>query len=325
MKVEVFLTHEITSEGWSQITKGFNLSFGLEKSDSELPEYYGRNLKGYSYHAISKTEEGKIIAHTSIVPQLYNVKEEEFWFGLSGGSYVLKEYRNNAFLYSDILNAVFERGKSDGLFLVFGVPNRNVFQYNIKLLGSVFIKDLKYYMLPVSPLKIVFRKPIGWIDTPFQIIQKGWTKVNQLLSFSFNLREKEAPIRLKLSEKYYETRFDDKYREMHIGDYSAFYRLKDEEGIQTAYLIDFRHNETRDYRSLTKAVAYILKNEKVDLIVFVGEISFFQLMFLEVPQRLTPKRMPLTVNFIQEIDEAMIDFLKSPENWGMGLMNIDVR
>lgn len=325
MEIQVFLTHEISTDDWAQITSGFNRSFDMEKKNNELPEYYKRNLKGYSYHAICRSAENRIIAHTSIVPQLYTVNGEEYWFGLSGGSYVLKEHRQDAFLYSDINNAVFEKAKQEHLLLAYGVPNKNVFHYNLKILGSTYIKDLNYYLLPLSPLKLLTGRSFLIFDLSFLWLQRIWIGLNRGLSSVFNSSESTSPIQLQLSELYFASRFDDKYGAMREGKCTAYYRMKKEKGVNAAYLMDYRNNGKRDYRSLSRAVSYIVRNEKVDVILIVGGLPILQWLFIKLPKRFVPKQMPLTINIIQRLDDRFTELLQRPENWDVGLMNIDVR
>ena len=79
------------------------------------------------------------------------------------------------------------------------------------------------------------------------------------------------------------------------------------------------------FKSLYKAVSHIKKHFKVDLILFVGPISFFQSLLIKIPRKIEPKLLPLTCDILlkDNIEDYsdMYDFAK----WDFGLLNYDVR
>jgi hypothetical protein len=101
----------------------------------------------------------------------------------------------------------------------------------------------------------------------------------------------------------------------------------EEDGIQTCYLIDFYNKEYRikDTLSLRNAISFILHNEKVDIIIFVGKISFFQLLLFKVPYRYEPKHLYFTVDFLESFDNDFKSSVLNIKNWDFGLFNYDVR
>ncbi len=102
------------------------------------------------------------------------------------------------------------------------------------------------------------------------------------------------------------------------------YRIVDEEGVRTAYLIYSRENGTLSFRSLYKGVSHILKHHDIDLILYVGPLSFFQSLFFLVPRKFEPKLLPLTCDLLLPQENSYNDIWDF-SNWDFGLLNYDVR
>lgn len=87
-------------------------------------------------------------------------------------------------------------------------------------------------------------------------------------------------------------------------------------------MLDAEENGRRTFRAFVKAVRAIL-SEKVDIVLYVGPIGFFQTLLLKVPKRFEPKLLPMTCDLISE-DERYKD-MYDIRNWDFGLKNYDVR
>lgn len=324
MKISVLKSTELTKEDWRNLTTGFNESFNHNKKENELKAYYHNNPFGYSYHAIIRDETGMIFGHTSAIPISYIIQGKESTFGLSGGTYVLKAYRKDAFVFLDLSDALKSYCAKDGLSVIYGVSNKNSFQFAVKILGSTYLKDLKYYLLPVSIFKIIGKLRFGWFDKMLKIPWRIWVMINKLISFFSNSKEKEYPVRLKMSEEFLSYRFNDKYTYFRGKKTEGIYRIFDEKGINTAYIMDFRENEKRTFKALVHLITQILNKEKVDAILFIGELNLRQFLLLPVPQNKAPQRFPLTYDLLDNNSEFAA-ILSNPENWDFGLINYDVR
>lgn len=325
MGVSVVLSYDFNEKDWSQITSGFNLSFHLNKQPSELPEYYKSNELGYSFHAICRNDNNEIIAHSSIVPYYYCVSNERFLFGLSGGTFVLAEYRKDAFLYLDLLDELKSFCHSNGVALTFGVSNKNSFGMAVKLLGSVYLKDLIYYTIPVSLTKVVLKKKFIFVDNIFEYTLKFWVSFIRLCLAFFDSKEANMVVKVDLSDKFYRTRFRLNYRTARIDDVSGVYRIVNEGGLNAAYIMDFRRKGRRSSFSLATVVRYILKNEKIDIILFVGELNFLQPVLLRVPKGREPQKLPLTYDLLDKDNTKLTKYISDPGNWDFSLMNFDAR
>ncbi|MDD2798961.1 MAG: hypothetical protein PHV20_10245 [Bacteroidales bacterium] len=325
MKISVVKSGELNEIDWTQITSGFNESFSLNKQPVDLINYYCSNEFGYSFHAICRNDDDEIIAHSSIFPYHYLVNNEKFIFGLSGGTFVLKAYRKEAFLYVDLLEELKEFVKSKGVVLTYGVSNENSFGIAVKLLGSIHLKDLSYYAIPVALTKVFLKKKFIFVDAIFRIILIFWCFGVKLYSLIWDVFEIEKAIRLDLTDKVYERRFGMNYKRFHSKELSGVYRIVNEAGLNAAYLMDFRRNGKRSLLALNSLISYILKNEKVDIILFVGELSFFQNMLVKIPRKFEPQRLPLTYDLLINDNRDLNDFISKPENWDFSLLNFDAR
>jgi len=89
--------------------------------------------------------------------------------------------------------------------------------------------------------------------------------------------------------------------------------------------MDFRQNGLRTLLALTAVLKYILINEKVDAILYIGTLKMKQLALFEIPEKMIPQRFPLTYDLLEKENTELSQLLQSPENWDFGLMNFDVR
>ncbi|MFZ4455604.1 MAG: hypothetical protein ACOYOT_05225 [Bacteroidales bacterium] len=325
MKISVVISSELNDNDWAQITSGFNESFLLNKEPFELSNYYSSNELGYSYHAICRTDIGEIVAHSSIFPYIYLVNQERMLFGLSGGTFVLKAYRKEAFLYIDLLEELKSVVSQRGIVLTYGVSNENSFEMAVKLLGSVHLKDLKYYTTPVAFSKLILKKKIIFVDRIFQFFLVFGCFLLRLYSQNFDVVEKLKPLRLDWTEKFCSFRFGKKYKQIHSEMFTAIYRIVDEEGIKVAYIMDFRRKGLRSLYALSSSISHILLNDEIDLIIFVGELSFRQPLLWRVPRRFEPQRLPLTYDLLLNENQELRDLISNPKNWDFSLMNFDAR
>ena len=115
------------------------------------------------------------------------------------------------------------------------------------------------------------------------------------------------------------------YKKVMIKEFAYCYRLMDEDGVKTAYLMDFRESNQRTSHALYKAAKHIVRVEKIDLIMFVGLLRLKQYILLPLPGKYVPQQLPLTFYLLNEKLSDKFDFFKSPENWNFSLMNFDVR
>ncbi len=323
MSIETFKTPGLSDSDWQQIVEGFSRSFDRKKDKQDFLSYYKRNEFGYSYHAVARNSDNIIYGYTSVVPFFYTIVGETVKIGLSGGSFVLEEYRSDIFLFKKMYEALKQRCSSDNLVGIVGVPNSNSFQYTIKILKKTHLRDLNYYVLPVAPHSSLSNNAI--IQTGLTFFARLFTGANKLISGLFNVEEEEKSIKLKESESFLEFRLDEKYTKLQRKEMSGAYRMFDEDGRSVAYIMRFSEGGRRTYRALSYLVHEIIKREKPDLVFFIGTLKLKQYLLIKVPKRFEPKKLPLTITLLDSCADKYKEMLLCADKWDFGLINFDVR
>lgn len=325
-EIVVKKTHDISDAEWMEITTGFNEEFKREKKPAELIRYFKTNACGYSYHGIAKDENGDIAGFSSIMPYKYkDVNGNEFLTGLSGSTFVKKEFRNDIFVFNDIYKGLRLACSQDGIMAILGVPNKNSFTYLIKLLRFIFLYNLPYYVLPVKPSAVISKKLPGMVNGVYYVCLWLYVKIIKLVSFIYNPAEQQSHYTVSLSPELYSQRFNEAYTTISKKQFSYTYRIYTERNMQVAYLFQFTQNGKRTLKALSKAVGHIITKEKVDLIIFVGKLKMQQPILLKLPESKHPQPLPLTVDILLPETDKRYSEMKEAVNWNFGLMNFDVR
>jgi hypothetical protein len=327
MEIKVFKTFEITPDYWEKIVEEFNKSFNVQKDLTAFKEYYERTRLGYSYHALAFDKIGNLAGYNSLLPFLYHdSKDNDFIIGISGGTFVVKEYRSDIFIFSDMINSLLEVSAKDGVIATLGVPNENSFQYALKFLDSTLISYLHYYGLPVRIFNVLKIKSLNWLNFISAFAIEVILHLNLFISKVFIASEKDVRFELKTDDPFFKTRFGgNKYQKIRKDNVTAYYSVVSEKGIKTVYLLDFRQNGKRTYKSLITAVKIILNDEKPDLILFIGHLRLRQFLLFRVPRRLEPQPLPLTFNISTKKYNSYFPAMSVDNNWNFGLMNFDAR
>lgn len=325
-EIVVKKTQEINEAEWEQITAGFNEEFKKEKKPAELIRYYKANACGYSYHGMAKDDNGVIAGFSSIMPFTYkDTGGNEFLTGLSGSTFVKKEFRNDIFVFNDIYKSLRTACVKDGITAILGVPNKNSFKYLIKLLRFSFLYNLPYYALPVKVSAVLSKKLPGIINTVCFAFVWLYVKLVQLVSLVYNPVEKKSNYTISFSPEAYGQRFNEAYTTTSNKQFRFTYRIFNERNMNIAYLFHFTQHGQRTLRALGKAVNHIITKEKIDLIIFVGRLDMAQPLLLKLPENKQPQPLPLTVDVLLPETDTRYAKMKEGINWNFGLMNFDVR
>ena len=324
MEIKVLKTYELKDKDWTRIVAGFNCSFDRNTTKERLVSLYQSNISGYSYHALCYDHD-QIIGFTSIIPYRYLYKEQEFIAGLNCSTFVLKEYRNDVFIFNDMVHSLKKECMKNGVSVLLGVPNKNAHNYLKVFSGSKDVGYLPYYAL-ISGLRAIKKVTCKPIDVFILFCVRLFCFANTLFSYIFNCKEKQSEYRLMLTDTFYNKRFAAPYYSCYEKKNIIFrYRIVDEDGITTAYLMDFRENENRTNKALCAAVCHILRKEKADIILYVGTLRLKQVLLIKVPSRFVPKPLPLIYNILDKDNKRQFDSIATMDLWDFGLMNFDVR
>jgi hypothetical protein len=326
LELKIFKTHEIPSEYWEEITSGFNRVFSQNKEPGFFRKYYLHTPFGYSYHALVFNNENHIIASNSLIPVKYKDKlNGELFLGLSGGTFVLEDYRSDIYLFQDMLDALCTCCAKEGIVAIIGVPNENSFKYLMTFLDFTLVTYLPYYVLPVRFFNIAAPK-LAFLDV-FSILGCYlWAGFNFLASIIFRSSEKVSRFEPDHTNEFYRNRFfSGNYCELINRNIKCWYRIFKEKGINTLYIFDFREEDRRTFKALALTIIRLLKSEKPDLIVFIGYLRLKQSVLFKLPFCLEPQRLPLTFSLTNRRFNDYKEPMSKKSNWNFGLMNFDVR
>jgi hypothetical protein len=246
MEIRVLKTADLTDNDWIQIESGFNQSFNKKTTKERLVNLYTSSILNYSYHSIC-SENDKIIGFTSIIPFQYLYNKQVFKAGLSCSSFVLKEYRNDAFLYKDMCDSLIDACAKDDFLVILGVPNKNSHKYRKVFLGAKDIGFLPYYALPLRFSSVFKNNKYKFLDTLSAFCAGLLCNINLILSYLFNYKEKTATYRLLFTEEFYKVRFSAScYSYYEKKNIRFWYRIVEEDRIKTAYLMEFREKKRKN-------------------------------------------------------------------------------
>ena len=324
--IVVLKTYQLSEKDWKQIEEGFNASFDAQWKVERMKKYYSSTFLGYSYHALDMDDNGVLRGYNSLLPNEYNYNGKRIIVGVSGGTFVKKEFRKDVFIFKHLMDALFAFCKEEDMVMKVGVPNHNSFKYALVMNKAKLVGYLDYYILPVRAFDF-FAK--SWLS-PFNVLTLGYSYLMVMLSSLWGLlgiRSSKKKLEISLSEDYYNLRFRCKsvYKECKKSRMSGFYRIFVEKGCKVAYIMDFRENNKKTVRSLNNIVRQILlKEKKVSAILYVGTMNVPQPLLFKVPERMQPQKLPLTINVLngdKELEKAGLEM----KSWDFSLLNFDVR
>ena len=323
-RIIVKRTDEISDYLWKEIVDGFNESFGLNSSvDGFRTGWYIANPWGYAYHAIAFNEHDELMAYNVFTPAQY---ENGIKVVVSGSTFVRKRFRSNVMLFANLIKALRERCAEDGFDLEVGVPNHNSLKYHIMVNKVILVCDLSYYVLPICLSRTLGKSLPRLIDMLWNLVLKVHISFNQLLSRAVNSKEEPRKYSIATGDFFNKTRFGNpEYHCIKYDNCTFVFRNYNEEDKRVAYLMDFRIAGIKSYKALMIATRYILSNEDVDAILYIGFMHFKQWLMIKLPKRLVPKRLPLTCYVLNHRENELFQDIADPDNWNFSLMSFDVR
>ena len=325
MTIKVLRTNEIDQNTWASITNGFNESFDRVKSDNEFIVYYQNTVLGYSYHALAFDDTGVLAGSTTIIPQYYIVNGEKMLFGLSGGSFVKKKFRSDIFIFSDMFEALRLHCNEENIKVFLGVPNKNSYKYSLNFLNQKHILDIEYYALPIHFGTVINSKNKYFLNVFSSTFSFLLQSCNSFLSLLKNFEAIPSKISLLYNEDFIKHRFSKGYKVYQTGAFFFAYKMVNENGVKTAYLLHYRENDKKTSRALTKAINFVRKNENPDLILYIGSMHHTQFNLFKVPKKRVPQQLPLVYEVLSDFSESFKEILSNDKNWDFGLANFDVR
>ena len=323
MEIKICLTNEWNDKTWDNYCASFNNVFKRKLKVSFFKHKYTTVVDGHSYHAILYNEKLDIVGSCTVIPFVYEKNSELIKIGQAVDVFILEAYRTDPLM----LRKMYEKLKDclimNNIVAVMAVPNATVYSYWKNVVKWKDVGSLRYWVLPVR-LGNILKKP-KTINLFSVFLVNMWVILNTIISLIINKKEKKSLYELRLDATFINNRFTKNHKKVVFSDITFYYRIYNEEGIQTAYLIDAREGGRVSFKALIKASNYIIKKTNTDLIIYIGFLKLFQTLFIKVPKRFEPKKLPLTCYILDKANINIYSDMLELKNWNFGLINYDVR
>ena len=178
---------------------------------------------------------------------------------------------------------------------------------------------MRYYLF-IPNLLFKFKLNVNVLSNFISLL---FIYINKLLSFVLLENIEKSKIQLHKHKSFIDQRYIDNQIIIENDKFRTIFSIVNEKNVKTAYLIDFENkkNQHKNYESLIYSFEKI-KNYNVDLVLYIGDINFNQLLLFKVPRKIEPKSLKLVIDVLE--NDLMND-LSNPSNWDFGLINFDVR
>lgn len=309
-------SNELSAVEKQQICDLFERVFEKPMTHDSFEQKFEKNQNGFSYHGLM-IEEDKIVGCYSVIPYKYCFFNQEYIFGLSVDTMIAEAYRGNPFNLKKMANLVYDGLKADGIPFVFGFPNDNVYLVRKKILKWQDIGLLDFYILPIN---------IGAIKSKLKflnILSRIFAKLINMFTGSKTANDSNYNIEKVNNKAFIDGRYDDSYSVNMIDRDSYFvYKIYDEEGVKTAYIIDAYPLCQSNLENSVKEL-YNKEKNNIDLIMYVGHLDFNVKNLFKVPKKYQPKNVYMSGKILDDtlVDERIFGI----KNWNVNLSNYDVR
>lgn len=319
MELRVKKTTELTEKETQELLDCFLEVFGHERSLEEMQNQYLNTPMGFSIHALCY-DEGKLVAAHNAFPVYYWVGSQKVRAYFGGDTMVKKGYRDG-FVFLDVVRGLGRYMDKEGYVFSFGFPNDNSYPVFKKVKLAKDIGRLDTYILPYRIGGI--KKQLTWLNLFSKLFCWMWF----LLSGVCLKKELFVPLIYKDDDSYNPSRYkrlDGNYCHVDNEDVEFYYKIKEHEGVRTAFIIDI---VGKTERSFHKTVSYLLKKERknFDLLMYVGHLpdSFRKTGLIKIPRKFEPKHFYMTGVLVDKSIVKESDFYNI-SNWDVNLSSYDV-
>lgn len=321
MQIQVITSNKINNFQWMNYCKAFNQVFDKNYDTDYFLQKYINTIDTYSYHSLLLENE-QIVGACTVIPMEYIIKSEKIRIGLAVDVFIVKEYRTDPFSLHNMYTLLKNKLVEQNIVLVIAVPNDIAYPYWKKIVGWKDIGLLPYFALPIKIGNVISK----WesILNPLNVI---FSKIVTNIYLFSNFKENILSIRLNRENSIIEKqRYTSQHKRKDLNDSYFSYIIVDESNTKVCYLIDFynKNSKLKDKKTLQQAMLYILRNETIDIIIFIGKLNFKQRYLFRVPFKFEPKHLYFTGDNIIP-NKINNDLVYNIENWDFGLFNYDVR
>lgn len=323
MEIKICSTNAWSQREWQSFVSGFDEVFQKHFTKEYFETKYCSNFVGSSFHALLLNNNNDVVGNVSIIPCQYQQNDREIIaVGLAVDVFILEAYRSDPLMLRRMYNKLKEYVKLQGIVAVLAVPNKTAYPYWKNVVKWQDVGHIPYWGIPVKVGNIVRKGKILNVCS--------WLYANVVLGFAAvcskfsNKSQAIASYTIRDDKNFLTGRFGgNDYVWVSRPQSVNCFRIVDEEGVRTAYLIYSRQGRSMTFKSLCDGVSAILKEGNVDLILYIGPIRLFQTLFVHIPRKWEPKQLPLVCDLLDnnEVYKNMLAW----EHWDFGLLNYDVR
>lgn len=321
MEIKICTTKEWTEQEWDSYTISFNKVFERGYTKEYFKHKYLSSSDGCSYHALLLNDAGEVVGCCSVIPYHYRNSSVKFKNSLAVDVFIVESYRTDPLMLRRMYKKLTGLLAEKSIVAVMAVPNATAYPYWKSVVKWKDVGSLRYWAIPVRAGNIIHKFSfVSLFSRAYCSLILGISSILCL----FGGRQKAYKYSIIESELFLRERFGSAYCCDEEKGIRNCYRIVNEDGVRTAYLIYSRENGVLSFRSLYKGVSHILKHHNVDLILYIGPLSFFQTLFFKIPRKFEPKLLPLTCDLLFPQDNSYNDIFDF-SNWDFGLLNYDVR
>jgi hypothetical protein len=308
-------TNELTNDEWGQIGVLFEVSFHKKMSKEYFIHKYKSPFFGFSYHGFMLNDEKQIVGAMTIIPFEYKFFSCDVVFGIFVDLMINPNYRNDIMNFKRIYDILLLLvGKEVDFF--YAVPNQNSSAYFLKILQWKKIGKLNYYIWPINLSKIVN------VPRFLDLIINFANLIIHNISIYFYPKSIKQSISKKANLEFHQYRFSNFYKEINCEGKWAKYRIYDEKGVITAYLVDFFPLEKKWLSKIFKLI-YLKEKLDIDVILYVSNSKLGAYNVFKTPEKWEPRKLSLIgkINHSNKVDSKVFDI----KNWSFNLSDFDVR
>ena len=323
MRIKISKTNNFSNKEWISYQKSFNTVFDINRDLNYFKHKYNNVADGYSYHAILLNDNNEVVGGCSVLPMLYNRNDDIVKIGQAVDVFILEDFRTDPLMLKKMYSKLKELLIANNIVAVMAVPNAVAFPYWINIVKWDSVGDLKYWMIPIKLGNLMNKSKV--YNSISILLVNCLIFLNNIGSLLYPKIERKSTYELTDDEKFIDYRYNKDYEKITHKNITFYFRIYIENNIRTAYLLDAKQKNRLTWRALVIASSYIVKNTNSDLILYVGPIKLFQLLFIKVPKIKEPKQLPLTCDILDKNNISLYSDMLKLENWNFGLKNYDVR
>lgn len=323
MEIKVCTSNEIAEQEWTSFQENFNIVFNRNYEIAYFKNKYLNSVENNSYHSLLLNDEQKVVGACNVIPYNYHWKNQKIKIGLAVDVFIHEDYRTDPLMLRRLYMKLKKELISHKIVAVIAVPNDTVYSYWKNVVKWKDIGDINYWGIPINIGNILHKS--NTLNFVSKVYFSVLLFVNRMMLFFINSKSEKGKISLDKNNDFYKYRYNSNdYSHIVENNFECYYRIVDEDGTKTAYLLEANEHNKVTYKALFLAVKNISKHKDVDLVLYVGQLRLFQYLFIKIPKKSEPKRLPLTCDFMDNDIDNYSDLLNIG-NWNFGLSNYDVR